>query len=152
MALAILDKTEDELFDIFVSDLIAQALKIGKSKRTTDEAPNDDTLSEEVVSGRIRKWFHHPEGHPYKMLKAFLTVSHHMNKSIEEPVDRFKMSGYFKAFADCDESKFESIFRQMCSGSKRAYGDVFLYNRKTREVSLNKKYIDLVSALDNIEY
>lgn len=140
MALELLKKNEDEAFEEFVSYLISQALR-----------KEDDSLSDEVVSGRIRKWFNHPDGLPYKMLKAFLTVSHNMNRSLEEPVDRFKMSGYFKVYANCDEDKFDSIFRQMCSASKRAYGNVFKYNRNTREVTLSKEYINLVSSLDDID-
>ena len=151
LALELLKMSKEEAFEEFTSALIAKALLKGKPMESI-MITGDDELSSEVIVGRIRKWFNNPNGYPYKMLKAFLTVSHHMNRYIEEPVDRFKMSGYFKAFANCDESKFESILRQMCSASKRAYGDVFKYDRTTRQVSLNEKYVEVVRSLDNFDY
>lgn len=147
LALQLLNKSEEEAFEEFTSVLIAQALRKGEAMGTIMITGEEDVLSEEVIVGRIHKWFKNPNGYPYKMLKAFLTVSHHMNRDIDEPVDRFKMAGYFEAFANCDETKFESILRQMCSASKRAYGDVFRYERSTRQVSLNKKYIEVVRSL-----
>ena len=149
MALKLLNKSEEELLEEFTSALIAKALNKGESMEKIVITGGDDLLSDDVISGRIRKWFNNPNGYPYKMLKAFLTVSHNMNRRLDEPVDRFKMSGYFQSFANCDEAKFEAILRQMCSASKRAYGDVFKYERTTREVRLNEKYINLIESLDN---
>ncbi len=149
LALSLLNMDKEEAFEEFTSALIAQALRKGDSMKKIVISGKEDKLSDDVVKGRIRKWFNNKDGQPYKMLKAFLIVSHNMNDKIEEPVDRFKMSGYFKSFLNCDENKFDSIFRQMCSNSKRAYGDVFIYNRPTRTVSLNKKYIDLIQELVN---
>ena len=143
------DKSEEEAFEECVKVLFDRVLKQGESKGKVVITGDEDFLTSETIIGRIRKWFHNPDGHPYKMLKAFLMVSHDMNRSIDEPVDRFKMSNNFKELANCDESKFESIFRQMCSDSKRAYGNVFKYNRNTREVTLNRKFINVISSLDN---
>ena len=145
------NKSEEKVFEECVKVLLDKVLIEAESKGKVTVTGEEDFLSSETITGRIRKWFHNKDGHPYKMLKAFLMVSHDMNRSIDEPVDRCKMSNNFKDLVGCDEAKFESIFRQMCSDSKRAYGNVFKYNRNTREVSLNRKYIDVITSLDNCD-
>lgn len=149
-ALKMLGKSDEEAFEEFTSLLISQALK---GEQSSDIQENDYSLKRlplEIVVHRIQKWSINPKGMPFKMLKAFLTVSDITNYgNIYEGVDRIKVAGYFMEFANCDHQKFESIFRQMCSAAPRAYGDVFEYERAHGLVYLNKKYSYVVETLKN---
>ena len=150
LALEKLGKNKEEAFEEFTSNLIAQALGGGdqsKNDLSSLEEYEGSRLSEQTVVNRIKKWSMNPKGMPHKMIKSFLSVSDSLNIPLDEPVDRFKMMGYFMNFAECNERKFESIFRQMCSRAARAYGDIFEFDRETREVSLNKKYVSFINSI-----
>lgn len=151
LALEKLGKSKEEAFEEFTSNLIAQALG-AEGNSGPDNNPlkeyEESKLSERTVINRIKKWSMNPKGMPHKMIKSFLSVCLHLNIPLDESVDRFKMMGYFMALAECNEKKFESIFRQMCSRAERAYGDVFEFDRETRQVSLNRKYISFISSIE----
>ena len=151
LALDKLGKNKEEAFEEFTSNLIAQALGGGEKAKNDIESLEEyegSKLSEQTVINRIKKWSMNPKGMPHKMIKSFLSVCSNLNISLDEPVDRFKMMGYFMRFAECNEKKFESIFRQMCSRAARAYGDIFEFDRETREVSLNRKYVSFIYSIE----
>ena len=154
-ALAVLDQKEAEAFDNFVSYTLTRANRVlaGENQDDFDNESSHDKLdanhlSEEVIKNRIYKWAKNERGYPHLMVKAYFMSESDDNNG---QVFRLTMQNYFGKLIDCDnrEEKFLSVFRQMCSDSSRAYGNLFIYNSAREIVYLNDKYKDLLYSLRN---
>lgn len=150
-ALSILGISKEEAFDQFLSMLIREALRPQEKSELlppANEKEGSSRLSQKTIESRILSWAAKPKSYPHMMVKAFLTAS--FNHGTETPY-RDKICAFFTDYAGLSSSfkdpTFMSVFRQMCSNASRAYGDVFLYNRRERLVSLNPVYRDLILSL-----
>lgn len=154
-ALAVLEQSEAQAFDDFVSYTLTRAnryLEGGNSNDLNNDSFEDrnasNHLSEETINNRIYKWAKNDRGYPHLMVKAYFMSE---NESNSGEVFRLTMQNYFGKLIECDnrEEKFLSVFRQMCSDSSRAYGNIFIYNAARETVVLNEKYRDLLYNLRN---
>ena len=152
-ALSILGLTKEEAFDRFLSLLIHEALAPASEKEESvseESKPGSKRLSQETIKSRIAAWAAKPRCYPHIMIKAFFAAG--LNYDIKEPL-REKMLFHFNDFVGVenlkDETVSKQIFRQMCSNAARAYGDVFIYNRRKETVSLNPTYeFTIMSFMD----
>ena len=138
LARSILNKSDNELFEDFLSMVITKALR---QNRVNDEEEKKEVdkkvLAEEVIRSRIIKWADAINSYPHIMIKSYLESA-----SIQGSLKayRSKVQGRFCDLTNSDPDKFYSIFRQMCSDSSRAYGDIFINDRVRQEIYLNEKY------------
>ena len=149
-ALEILGKDKNEAFEEFLAMLISEALNPNRE----DEGYVRDRrrLSEKSIRMRINKWANSPDSHPYRMIRAFFKAcpprSGWFNEE-NEHVDRYKIQIQFNelcGFEDVSKT-FITVFRQMCSNAIRAYGDIFIYDRRKEEVCLNPLYEEQILSL-----
>ena len=133
LARSILNASDNELFEDFLAMIITKALKKNQNGEEEDNfSVEKKYLSEETIRSRIHKWAHSIDSYPHLMIKSFVMASCSLT---EECAYRAKLEGHFKNLANTnDDRKFYSIFRQMCSDSYRAYGDVFVNNRNNQSL------------------
>ena len=148
LALKKLGKTKEELFDAFLAMLITKALRGEAEEPVAPKTPEDSNrLPKETICSRIRRWADRKYSYPHMMLAAYFEAE---RTCPEGMVLMLKVQGHFNAlagFPDDDDAKFMSIFRQMCSASTRAYGNVFVYDRRDRTIHLNEEYQDIILGL-----
>ena len=111
---------------------------------------DDKRLSPRVIESRIQKWAKNRSSYPHLILKAFLNAYLMIIEYNEKGVYRAKMEAHFNNLTNSEpsnNSRFISVFRQMCSASSRAYGDIFIYDRAHESVFLNNQYKDLILSL-----
>ena len=153
LARSILEESDDEIFEDFLAMLITKALRKNNSK--TDvynesiqgfSRTNAPQLTEETIRSRIQKWAQNIHSFPHIMIKSYIKATQDM---YEPCAYRAKMKGHFDNMVEPSNTidKFVSIFRQMCSSSSRAYGDIFINDRNHQQVYLNEKYKDLICEL-----
>ena len=143
LALELLGISKEEAFEDFLANLITKALQ--KNADINNDNKDDKKLSDETIRGRIHKWARTPASYPHIMVKSYInaTFSFEFDKA-----PRAKMQAHFcNHIGRYDERLFISLFRQMCSASSRAYGDVFIYDKATQDVYLNEKYRELIVEL-----
>lgn len=152
-ALAVLDQSEAQAFDDFVSYTLTRANRLLEGNNSDDfvnESYEDKNasnhLSEETIKNRIYKWAKNEKGYPHLMVKAYFMSE--INSDNGE-VFRLTMQNYFGKLIEGEnrEEKFLSVFRQMCSDSSRAYGNLFIYSSARETVKLNEKYKELLYSL-----
>lgn len=148
-ALEILGKDKNEAFEEFLAMLISEALNPNRE----DEGYVRDRrrLSEKSIRMRINKWANNPDSHPYRMIRAYFQATPMRGGWFNEqqPALRAKVQGHFNDLCGVGyESKtFITVFRQMCSNAIRAYGDIFIYDRRKEEVCLNPLYAEQILSL-----
>ena len=161
-ALEILGKSKEEAFDEFLTMLITQALNASdESSMARPQVsynnlahiiPNNSVLTEDTIRSRIVRWARNVDTNPHKVMKAyFLTIDSNLNYTdAEYKAYRPKMEAHFNYLigeSGRTISTFIIMFRQMSSNAVRAYGDVFKFDRNTKEVTINEKYRELVFSL-----
>ena len=147
LALEKLGKTKEEAFDAFLAMLITKALGGDANEDVVLEAPDEmKRLSKDKICSRIRRWAERKYSYPHMMLAAYFEAK---KMCPGDGVILPKMEGHFNQFAELSygDGKFGAILRQMCSSAERAYGNVFVYDRRRGEVHLNEEYKDLVLSL-----
>lgn len=156
-ALSVLGQTEREAFEDFIAYTFTRANEKLNGKNSFKSVFSNSAellynteqrnhLSEETIRNRIYKWARNEKGHPHLMVKAFFKASMF---SDEMYAWRSKMQVCFEDLTSSEPSanRFITIFRQMCSDSSRAYGNVFVYDNAKEIVILNEKYKDLLIEL-----
>ena len=156
-ALAVLGQNEREAFEDFIAYTFARANKKLSGDNSFETTFNNGVtpvfnteqsnhLSEDVIRNRIYKWARNEKGYPHLMVKAFFKASLFPD---EVRAWRSKMQVCFDDLTSSEpsDSRFITTFRQMCSDSSRAYGNVFIYDNARELVYLNEKYKDLIIEL-----
>ena len=143
-ALRILNMSKEEAFDEFIRQTIAIAeMRSGGIV----EKPKENRLSDDAIKSRIFGWSRNKELKAHKMIKAFFKVAGIFDGKF---ADKIKMRyTYNELTGQYDESDFLNVFRQMCSNSSRAYGDIFVNDRVNNRVTLNEKYREQILELRN---
>ena len=143
-ALRILNMNKEEALDEFIRQTIAIAeMRAGGPV----EKPKENRLSDDAINSRIFGWSRKKELKAHKMIKAFFKVSDIFDGKL---ADKIKMQyTYNELTGQYDESDFLNVFRQMCSNSSRAYGDIFVNDRVNNRVILNEKYREQILELRN---
>ena len=152
-ALSVLNETEREAFESFIAFTFQRANRklAGEDQNDLEAIRNKEeykakTLNEETIINRIYKWSRDEKGFPHLMVRAFFEAN-----SGADFAWRGKMEVRFNELTNTDlkknTSRFLLLFRQMCSDSGRAYGNVFVYDKAREYVYLNEKYKDLILNL-----
>ena len=138
-ALMILNMNKEEALDEFIKQTIAIAeMRAGGPV----EKPKENRLSDDAINSRIFGWSRKKELKAHKMINAYFRV---LDINNEESVDKLEMKEQYDILTNGEgKSDFDNVFRQMCSSSRRAYGDVFIFDRKDQKISLNEKYKDRI--------
>ena len=160
LALEKLKITKEEAFDAFLTLLIGEALKPRGSHSAF--APSEPTplkrLSPEQIRSRIRRWAGNPTSGPHRMIAAYLTCRANLGDHDEVPFPKMcaiynDLEGIKDTF---DAKKFTSLLRQMCSSSGRAYGKVFDFDRRDRNITLNPEFrqdiLDLYDSFMKVRF
>ena len=140
----------DEMLGVLASKMANNSTK--PESRPFEVKQEENRLPDEVVSSRIKKWARDINSYPHIMIQAYINASLILE---EDHAWRKKMEIYFNDKVGNENvtiSRFISVFRQMCSSSSRAYGDVFIYDRYTDNVYLNEKYKELIISLKDQFY
>lgn len=154
-ALAVLDETEREAFEDFIAFVFQRANRklAGEDQNDLEAIRNKEvykakTLDEQTIVNRIYRWSREEKGFPHLMVRAFFESA-----CCEGYAFRSKMQAKFEKITNTGPNehvkRFLLLFRQMCSDSGRAYGNVFVYDKAREIVYLNEKYKSLILELES---
>ena len=150
LALSLLNLSKEQAFEEFLSLMITKALKKANGENDSEPVNEEPSkhLSPATIRNRIYKWARNTNSFPHLMVKAYLNTSLNMQ---EDFAYRAKMQAHFENSTQNFDGgrRFISLFRQMCSDSSRAYGNIFIYDSARENVYLNEAYKDLIIELQD---
>ena len=125
--------------DIYKQLLAEKSIKAEEPKAEKPEEQTPSRLSKEAIHNRIRRWFQGKNSYAFLIWKAFLILT---GNDLDKEVTRQELGDKFCELSGQTEHGFRLLLAQMCSGSARAYGDVFTFNKFRQTVSVNPVYKD----------